>query len=262
MHNPIVTLTTDFGTRDHFVGVMKGVILGICPASRIVDISHEVPPFEVAEGGFLISQAYRYFPAKTVHVVVVDPGVGSARRPILIEATGQYFIGPDNGVLAMVYSDTLHKARVITNEKYFLHPVSNTFHGRDIFAPAAAHLAKGARPSSFGKIIEDHLKPAFTEPQRTSKRVWCGTVLHIDRFGNLITNFQIEKFEGMRLRPFQFAIGTRQLTYLGATYSGAAAGEPFVLVGSSGFLEVSVNQDSAAKLLGCSVGAPCELTLY
>lgn len=262
MHNPIVTLITDFGTRDHFVGVLKGVILGICPGARIADISHEVRPFEIAEGAFLISQAYRYFPPKTVHVVVVDPGVGSARRPILIEAKGQYFVGPDNGVLALVYSDTPHKARVISNEKYFLRPVSNTFHGRDVFAPAAAHLANGARPSSFGKIIEDHLKPAFTEPQRTSKRVWCGTVLHIDRFGNLITNFQVEKFEGVRVKPFDLAIGTRHLTYLGTTYAGVPAGEPFVLVGSGGFLEVAVNQDSAAKMLGCSVGAPCELTLY
>ena len=172
MRKPILTLTTDFGTRDHFAGVMKGVILGICPEAEIVDISHEVQPFEISEGAYLVAQAYPHFPAKTVHVAVVDPGVGTARRPILVETAGQYFIGPDNGVLAMVYSNLTHKARAITNEKYFLHPISRTFHGRDIFAPSAAHLAKGARPSTFGKIIEDHLKPAFTEPQRIAKRVW------------------------------------------------------------------------------------------
>ena len=143
MTRPTLTLTTDFGLGDHFVGTMKGVILGICPEAQIVDISHDVTPFEIAEGAYLIAQAWRYFLKKTVHVVVVDPGVGTARRPILVEAGGQYFIGPDNGVLSMVYLQEKSNVRLISNEKYFRHPVSKTFHGRDIFAPVAAHLAGG-----------------------------------------------------------------------------------------------------------------------
>jgi S-adenosylmethionine hydrolase len=262
MRKPIVTLTTDFGTREHFAGVMKGVILSICPEASVVDISHEVHPFEISEGAFLIAQAHQYFPAKTVHVVVVDPGVGSARRPILIEAAGQYFIGPDNGVLAMVYSDLTHKAREITAEKYFLQPISRTFHGRDIFAPAAANLAKGARPSSFGKLIDDHLKPAFLKPDRIAKRTWLGAVLHVDRFGNMITNFHIDSFGNVRVRAFEFAIGASKLTRLGLTYAEVDPGEPFVIVGSSGYLEIAANQASAARILGCGTGAPCELTVF
>src|SRR5437660_3729291 len=140
MTAPILTLTTDFGVSDHFVGVMKGVILSICPRAQVVDISHGVTPFEIAEGAYLIAQAYPYFPKKTVHVVVVDPGVGTSRRPILLEAAGQYFVAPDNGVLSMVLArEPGAKFRLISNAKYFLKQVSNTFHGRDIFAPAAAH---------------------------------------------------------------------------------------------------------------------------
>jgi S-adenosylmethionine hydrolase len=262
MKNPIVTLTTDFGTKDHFAAVMKGVILSICPDATIVDISHDVQPFEIQEGAFVIAQAYPFFPKKTIHVVVVDPGVGSARRAILVEAEGQYFIAPENGVLAMVYSKPGSKVREITASKYFLQPVSNTFHGRDVFAPTAAHLAKGARASSFGKSIEDYLRPSFTDPQRTSKRQWVGAVLHIDRFGNMITNFRIDEFPTIRDRPFEFAVGTRHLTDLGSTYAEMPVGEPFVIAGSSGYLEVAANQAPAARILGCGVGAPCELTIY
>lgn len=262
MRKPIVTLTTDFGVRDHFVGVMKGVIFSICPDAAIVDISHEVSPFEISEGAFLIAQAYPYFPPKTVHVVVVDPGVGSARRAILVEAGGHYFIGPDNGALGMVYSDQDHKAREITASKYFIQPVSRTFHGRDIFAPVAAHLAKGARVSSFGKVIDDHLKPAFLKPERIAKRAWRGSVLHVDRFGNLITNFHIDTFGEIRVRSFELAIGASKLTRLGLTYAEVDPGEAFAIVGSSRFIEVAANQASASRMLECGAGAPCELTVY
>ena len=259
---PVITLTTDFGTSDHFVGVMKGVILGICPQARIVDISHEVPPFEISQGAFLIAEASRWFPKKAIHVIVVDPGVGTSRRPVLIEANGQYFIGPDNGVLAMVYADVPHKAREITATKYFSQPVSRTFHGRDIFAPVAAHLAAGVRPASFGKLIEDHLKLAFYKPQRTARRVWTGSILHVDRFGNLITNFHVSEFQDVRTRPFQIVAGPRTISRLALAYSDSEPGEPFIIEGSSGFLEVALNQGSAAKGLGCGPGAPVELTLF
>src|SRR5579862_4476446 len=157
MRDPLITLTTDFGLSDHYVAAMKGVILGICPRAQIVDISHTVSPFEIAEGAYVIAQAYPCFPEKTVHVVVVDPGVGSARRPILLEAAGQYFVAPDNGVLAMVYSASdQYKVRLISNEKLFRHPVSRTFHGRDIFSPVASHLAAGVPPPHIGEPIEDY----------------------------------------------------------------------------------------------------------
>src|SRR6202166_1927462 len=148
-----ITLTTDFGTSDHFVGTMKGVILGIAPRVRIVDITHEIAPYKVNEAAFVIAQSRRYFPKGTIHVVVVDPGVGSARRPILCEAEGQFFIAPDNGVLSMIYDSSRHKVRVLSNKKVFLKSVSKTFHGRDVFAPAAAHLSKGMAAAKFGKPI-------------------------------------------------------------------------------------------------------------
>src|SRR5215467_11106191 len=161
MTKPTLTLTTDFGLSDHFVGTMKGVILGICPGAQIVDISHDITPFEIGEAAYMIAQAYRYFPKKTVHVVVVDPGVGTVRRPILMEAAGQYFVAPDNGVLSMIYSREKSKVRVVANQRYFRKPVSHTFHGRDIFAPVAAYVARGESSKRVGKIIDDYLRPAF-----------------------------------------------------------------------------------------------------
>jgi Uncharacterized conserved protein len=262
MPRPIVTLTTDFGLTDHFTGVLKAVILSICPAAEIVDISHQVKQFEVAEGAFLISQAYPYFPKKTVHVVVVDPGVGSARRPILVEAAGQYFVGPDNGVLSLVYSREKSKVREITAEKFWLKPVSRTFHGRDIFAPTGAHLAKSGAPARFGKTIEDYLRIGFHKPSRMSKRAWMGVILKIDHFGNLITNFHVSDFPEIRERAFEMSVGVRKVNRLALHYAEAAPDEVCVIEGSSGYLEVSVNQGSAAQMLGCGAGAPVELSLY
>jgi S-adenosylmethionine hydrolase len=172
MRRPIITLTTDFGLSDHFGGVMKGVILGICPAAEIVDISHEVGAFGVTEGAFLLAQAYRYFPRGTVHVAVIDPGVGTSRRPILVEAAGQRFVAPDNGVLTMIYAREEHKVRWVAAQKYFLKPVSQTFHGRDIFSPVAAHLASGVSPAKMGKVIADYMRLHFENPVRTARRGW------------------------------------------------------------------------------------------
>ena len=262
MRLPILTLTTDFGLSDHYVGTMKGVILGICPKAQIVDIGHEVSPFEITEGAYLIAQAYRYFPPKTVHVVVVDPGVGTARRPILMEAAGQYFIAPDNGVLAMIYTREQARIRLISNEKYFLHPVSRTFHGRDIFSPVGAHIAAAVPPSRMGKRIEDYLRPAFQKPHRTGKRTWSGRILKIDRFGNIITNFHSEDFPDLEKRNFAMVIGPQETSVLARTYAECGAGELFVIVGSSGYLEVSVSQGSAARKIGCESGALAELLLW
>ncbi|HWB98257.1 MAG TPA: SAM-dependent chlorinase/fluorinase [Bryobacteraceae bacterium] len=263
MPHRIVTLTTDFGLSDHFVGTMKGVILGICPTARIVDISHEITPFEIPEGAFVVAQAYRYFPPKTVHVVVVDPGVGTSRRPILAEAGGQYFIAPDNGVLSLVWArEEKARVRAITAKRYFLPDVSQTFHGRDVFAPSAAHLAKGVPAARFGKLIEDHLRLSFAAPVRTGRRAWSGVILKIDRFGNLITNFRPDDFPELAARPFEFAVGFQKVSRLAANYAECAPGELFVILGSSGYLEISTSQASAAKALGCGAGAPVELTLF
>ena len=259
---PLITLTTDFGTSDHFVGTMKGVIAGIAPRARILDITHDVGPFEVSEGAFVIAQAYAYFPKRTVHVVVVDPGVGSMRRPIVAEMAGQYFVAPDNGVLSMVFSREKAKVRHITNEKFFLHPVSRTFHGRDVFSPVASHLANGVAPARFGKLIDDYLRLALEKPTRTGKRVWTGVVLKADRFGNLTTNLSIEEFPLVKTRPFELNVGLEKVARLALTFTECGPGELFVIVGSSGYLEVATNQGSAAKALGCGAGSPVELVLY
>ncbi|HLK17889.1 MAG TPA: SAM-dependent chlorinase/fluorinase [Bryobacteraceae bacterium] len=258
----LITLTTDFGTTDHFAGTMKGVILGIAPTARIVDISHEVQPFEVTDGAFTIAEAYRYFPKKTIHVVVVDPGVGSTRRPLLAEMSGQYFIAPDNGVLSLVFARERAKVRHITGERYFLHPVSRTFHGRDVFAPVAARLAAGVPAAKFGKLIDDHLRLAFQAPTRTGKHSWTGNVLKVDRFGNLITNLNLEQFPQVRTHAFGLNVGMQTVSRLALTFTECAQGELFVLVGSSGYLEVATNQGSAAKALGCGAGSPVELIIY
>jgi S-adenosylmethionine hydrolase len=258
----ILTLTTDFGISDPFVGIMKGVILGICPAARIVDISHDVTPFEIPEAAFLIFQAYRYFPPRTIHVVVVDPGVGTARRPILIEAAGQYFLAPDNGVLTMICAREKHKVRLILSDRYFLQAVSHTFHGRDIFAPVAAHLAAGVAPARFGKLITDHLVQDFHKPLRTGKRTWMGRILRIDRFGNLITNFHTADFPDLAQRTFDLAIGPHHIGAMARTYAEAALGQLCLIVGSSGYLEISANQSSAAQAIGCETGAPAELSVW
>ena len=259
---PILTLTTDFGAADHFVGTMKGVILSICPRARIVDLCHETGAYQIGEAGFTIAQAYPYFPRRTVHVAVVDPGVGTSRRPILVEAAGQYFIGPDNGVFGMVFEREKHAVREMTNAKFFLKQVSHTFHGRDVFAPAAAHLAAGASPARFGRRIENYLRPRAAKPERTGRRQWTGEVLKADRFGNLITNFHVRDFPGLDLRPFEMQVGLQMVRRLAANYQDSEFGEVFLIVGSSGFLEVSVNQGSASKILGCGSGAPCELTIF
>ncbi|MBY0503209.1 MAG: SAM-dependent chlorinase/fluorinase [Bryobacteraceae bacterium] len=267
MRQPILTLTTDFGLHDHFVATMKGVILGLCPTARLVDITHDIAPFEISEGAFTLMEAWQAFPKKTIHVGVVDPGVGSARRPILVEAGGHYFVGPDNGLFAMIYGPLLDRGepvrvRHLTNEAYFRQPLSRTFHGRDIFAPVAAHLASGVTPAKFGPRIDDFLKIHNFWPTRTSKRLWTGQVLKIDRFGNLISNFSEAEFGEIKTRPFALNIGTEKIQRLALNYAEVPFGEPVAIIGSSGFVEVCVNQGHAAKQLGCGVGAPIELQIW
>jgi hypothetical protein len=255
MPAPILTLTTDFGLSDHYVGVMKGVILGICPNAQIVDISHQVSSYAIGEGAFTIAQAYRYFPAGTVHVVVVDPGVGSARRPIVVEAAGQYFVGPDNGVFGMIFTRERHAVRLILNRQYFRKEVSHTFHGRDIFAPVAAHLAAGVAPSLIGELLADYVRPSFENPRQTGARTWEGEILKVDRFGNVVTNFRADDFPTIE----ELTIGQATVRRLVRSYAEASEGELSVIAGSSGYLEVSLNQGSAAERIGCRAGDACRI---
>src|SRR5690242_17396534 len=195
----VITLLTDFGDRDYFVASMKGVILGINPQARIVDISHAVTPHQVEEAAYLVKATYKYFPDGTVHVAVVDPGVGSTRRPLLVTTSRHFFVAPDNGLLSFIYQEeTGVEVRQIENKQYRLDSEGTTFDGRDLFAPAAAWLTKGQQPGSYGKLIQDHVKLPLTEP-KWQGRTLVGTVVYVDHFGNLISNltpFHVKDVQG------------------------------------------------------------------
>lgn len=262
MSSGLITLTTDFGLSDHFVGTMKGVILGIAPAARVVDITHEIPRYNVAAGALEIAQAWKYFPKGSIHVVVVDPGVGSDRRPIVATAGGHSFVAPDNGVLSMIYAHGPHVVRVISNPRFMLESISRTFHGRDIFAPAAAYLSAGKKPAQFGKRIEDYATGAVNAPLQMKKHQWRGRILKVDHFGNLITNFEESQFSDIKTHPFEISVGKAKIHRLALNYAETEPEEVFVIAGSSGYLEIGANQASAADLLGCSAGAPVDLEIY
>jgi len=244
---------------------MKGVILDLEPDAEIVDISHAVQAFDVLDGALTISQAYSYFPAGTVHVVVVDPGVGTARRPIILTGDRHQFVAPDNGVLSMVYDreDRL-SVRHVTAEHYFLQPRSSTFHGRDIFSPVAAYLAKGVDPARFGDEVSDYVRFAAPRPKPIDERTLRGVVLKVDRFGNLITNIRPEDLPALfEANPqlFKIAIGKGQATRMCSNYAEGAPGEVFGILGSMGFLELASNRGSACQLLGCGKGSEVDILL-
>ena len=241
----IITLTTDFGSGDPYVGIMKGVILGIAPEVRLVDISHGVSPHDVLEGAFMLSSAVAYFPPGTVHLGVVDPGVGSRRRPIAA-SNGKYtFIGPDNGLFSLCL-DEHAQIHHITNDEYFLKPVSPTFHGRDIFAPVAARLAAGMALEAVGPPIRDFLQLTSSDRPR---------ILHIDRFGNIVTSLRPDELTADSV----LEISGRSIGLRHESYAQGAPGSLFMIVGSSGYIEVSLNQESVAKHLGVTVGADFEV---
>jgi S-adenosyl-L-methionine hydrolase (adenosine-forming) len=259
--HPIITLTTDFGTNDHLVGTMKGVILKINPDVTIVDITHHVTPYDVLDGALTVGSAYKYFPPRTIHVVVVDPGVGTERRPLLVSGDNQYFIAPDNGVLSLVYEQEHNVVvRHVTAEHYYLQPVSKTFHGRDVFSPVAAWLSKGWQTSSMGEEISDYKKFALPKPKPVDGVV-KGVVMRIDAFGNLITNFRGEDLpaDAQEKGEIRLQVGTHAITRLVETFARGNAGEAVAFVGSNGYLEIGVNKGSAAKTLGLGRGAPVVL---
>jgi S-adenosylmethionine hydrolase len=243
----IVTLLTDFGLQDAYVGVMKGVILGIAPDVAIVGLTHEVPPQQIQAGAFLLMAAFGYFPPGTIHVAVVDPGVGTERKIVAASAGGQTFLGPDNGVVkwAVERAGGASEAVSVESPEYRLPVVSRTFHGRDIIAPAAAHLARGVALAELGPPLAELAGPSFPQPR------WCGVdligeVVHVDHFGNCVTNLPPE--------PGDVQVSDRRLPRA-ETYAGGPSGEPIVLVGSAGFIEIAVPYGSAAAALHLARGA-------
>ena len=262
MPDPIITLTSDFGTADHLVGAMKGVILSINPAARIVDINHHVTPFDILDGALTIANACNYFPPRTIHVVIVDPGVGTQRRPLLVSGQKHYFIAPDNGVLSLILERESCIVRHITAEHYFLNPVSPTFHGRDIFAPTAAWLSKAWQTEAFGEEITDYVR--FTMPKaKAAGQSIKGVVLHVDAFGNLMTNLTKEDVPDTAVTSgaIKLSVNGKEIRKLARTFASEAPGEPVAVFGSSGFLEIAVNRGSAARTLDANRGAEVTLDL-
>lgn len=241
----VVTLTSDFGIRDHYVGAMKGVIARIDSTLHVVDITHEIPSYDIAEGAFAIAQAYRFFPEGTVHVVVVDPGVGTSRRPLAVAADGHFFIAPDNGLLSQVLEGERFEARCI-QERHGLGALSRTFHGRDLFAPVGARLAAGLPFQQLGPLLD---LPQWLPPRTVTDGL--GRVLHIDGFGNIVTSFRERDLP----RGACLAIGSHTICLRADSYAAAPEMQPFLIIGSSGFLEVALNRNSAARALGVRAGA-------
>ena len=244
---PVITLLTDFGTADYFVGAVKGAILSVNPSAVIVDITHEIPPQDIEAGAFTLLAAYKTFPAGTIHVAVVDPGVGSTRRPIIVSANDQFFVGPDNGLFTYIYDrETSHRLVHVTADRFFRSSVSSTFHGRDVFAPVAAALSKGVAFEEFGAEIDDAVRlPSLETPLR---------VIHIDRFGNCVTNITRERMPG------SVVLKGRTIGEFREFYGDGDEETLFAIWGSAGFLEISVNGGSAAKLLGVRRGDEVSLT--
>ncbi len=258
MARPVIALLTDFGTRDHYVGALKGVALGICPDVTLVDISHDVPAHDVLAGALELAAVYRYFPAGTIFLVVVDPGVGSARHGIAAEAGDFKFVAPDNGVLSAVLDEHPRRRVVELSERRYARPtVSRTFEGRDRFAPAAAWLAKGIELTALGRPAGDIQRVAIPQPQVQSDRI-DGEVVRVDRFGNLITNIDRKAFDklvGASESPIEVHAGGRQVSKVVSTYADVAPGEVCALFGSTDHLEIAANGASAAADLALARGA-------
>ncbi len=251
----IITLTTDFGLRDSYVGAMKGVVLSIAPNAQLVDIAHEVPPHDIIHGAFVIAQAAPHFPKGTIHIGVIDPGVGSTRKPICVECDGQFFVGPDNGLFAIfAHATGRWRAYQLTNPKYFRPTISSTFHGRDIFAPVAAHLACGVAPKNFGPLL-DHPKPLELPQLITEDNKLTGEVIYIDHFGSAITNIRRNDLPRANVQHVSVQIDGTTITGLSQTYEDRASGESVALMGSADLLEIAIRDGNAADELDLQHGS-------
>jgi S-adenosylmethionine hydrolase len=260
---PILTLTTDFGTKDGFVGTLKGVIWSICPPAQIADISHSISPQNVLEGAFALWRAYAFFPSGTIHLAVIDPGVGTSRRPVAMQLGEHFFVGPDNGLFTPMLEDAeqqgeLPKIVHLTNQKYFLQEISRTFHGRDIFAPVAAYLANGVPLADLGPYIHDPVRLQMPKPEKTPDG-WRAHVTVIDVFGNLTTDLPAVAMTG--IKNVTIHIHGREVRELVTSYGEKRTGELVALVDSENYIEVAIVNGSAAKILGAQVGEIIEVIM-
>ncbi len=253
----LLTLTTDFGEADPFVGVMKGVILGIAPRVVIVDLTHQIEPQNIEQAARVLRYARPFFPRGTIHVAVVDPGVGTCRRPLLVQTGRDILIGPDNGVL-MENLPASSKVYELNRSRYFLKKVSSTFQGRDLFAPAAAWVARGTAPSRMGRRIDDPVRLALAQPRITGHTIE-GEIIHADRFGNLATNISETDCPAWPPPGGVLRAGRRRITRLVSTYAEAPAGQPACLINSWGLLEIFLRGDSARKVFKLQPGHPVKL---
>jgi len=261
--NGIVTFITDFGNRDPYAGIMKGIVLGAYPEARIVDITHEIPPHDIINGAFMLVRSYRFFPEGTVHVAIVDPGVGGRRKNIAIKTNRYYFVGPDNGILSIAAEmEGNDETRIIQNPPFLLDKISDTFHGRDVFAPCAGHLSAGKSFEAVGPVVKRHKYLDFPSVKREGN-VLTGEVVSVDSFGNMITNISDHAFRSFfGKRKFEIFFGTERFTRIMQRYIDVPRGMPLVLIGSCGFLEISMNEGNAADYFMTSIGTPVTVRKY
>ena len=258
----MITLTSDFGLKDPYVAEMKGVILNINPKATLIDITHEVEKFDIKMAAFVLASATPYFPKGTVHLAVVDPEVGTKRRAIIVETEKGFFVGPDNGILILAAKNQIIKHVFhITNPKFMVPNISHTFHGRDIFAPAAAHLDKGVAPTEFGEEIKNPITPEFTKFKEENGSL-IGEVIHIDGFGNIITNINETALNQKQVKTLNVELPDLSLKLaFGKTYAEAKSKEPIAIIGSHGFLEIALNQGNAAEKFHVKAGDEVVVTV-
>ena len=264
-NKPIITLLTDFGFSDPYVASMKGVILSICPKATIIDITHQIPKFNIKTAAFVLMQTVKWFPPKTINVVVVDPGVGTSRRAIIVEGKRHFYVGPDNGVLIpSALREGIKNVYVIENRRFMLKEISRTFHGRDIFAPTAAYLASGFKPSDFGSKIEDYVRIKLRKAKRFGNTL-SGEIIYVDGFGNLITSISAEDlkdlgvFEGDILEV-KLGGKTFKLKFCSA-YGEVEVGRPLAIIDSFNLLEIAINQGSASNFFGVNINSKIRVSV-
>jgi S-adenosylmethionine hydrolase len=258
MATPLITFSSDFGTREHYVGAVKGVLLSTNPDVQIVDLFHDVPSHDILAGAFSVAGSCPLFPSGTIHLVVVDPGVGSSRRGLIASTEKHLYVAPDNGVLSLIFErEPVSRVVSIEAEHYYRQPVSSTFHGRDIFAPVAAWLSRGVDLTKFGPEITDHRRLSLPPLRRLETGGLQGLVLHIDKFGNVITNFRAADLKSLPAmdRPFRLQVGDLVIEDFVKCYEESPEGRPFLILGSGGYLEVAALKQSAGQILNVRRGS-------
>lgn len=254
--HPLITLTTDFGRTDNFVGVMKGVVAGLNPKVNVIDLSHDIPPQDITAGRYIVETSVDYFPPGTIHLAVVDPGVGTRRKAILIETENYFLIGPDNGLFSFLTQKDIKKVISLTNKKYFLRDITATFHGRDIFAPVAAYLSLGVIPDEFGNEFKSIARSKFKLTRKT-KNGLVGRLIYIDHFGNLVSSIKADRIANQRI----VFLNGQKIGPIRKTFGNVKEGRALGYVNSSGFLEIGVNNGSAAGHFGIDYSSDCQILI-